>query len=55
MNASQEKQKLLQCPESGIRAGTAPGIAQRIYDHLTEFTGREVRVRVGFIEAQQTT
>ncbi|WP_410509783.1 TIGR00341 family protein [Methanosarcina hadiensis] len=32
-----------------------PGIAQRIDDHLTEFTGREVRVRVGFIEAQQTT
>ena len=32
-----------------------PGIARRIDDHLTEFTGREVRVRVGFIEAQQTT
>jgi uncharacterized hydrophobic protein (TIGR00341 family) len=32
-----------------------PGIAQRIDDRLTEFTGREVRVRVGFIEAQQTT
>lgn len=31
------------------------GIAQRIDDRLTEFIGREVRVRVGFIEAQQTT
>lgn len=33
---------------------TAAGIAQRIDDHLTEFTGREVRIRAGFIEAQKT-
>jgi hypothetical protein len=31
------------------------GIAQSIDDRLTNFTGREVRVRVGFIETEQTT
>jgi len=30
------------------------GIAKRIDDHLTEVTGREVRVRVGFVKAQQS-
>ncbi|MGB9927716.1 MAG: TIGR00341 family protein [Methanosarcina sp.] len=29
-------------------------VAQRIDDRLTQFTGREVAVRVGFIDAQQT-
>jgi uncharacterized membrane protein len=30
------------------------GIAKRIDDHPTDVTGREVRVRVGFVEAQQS-
>ncbi|WP_275425528.1 hypothetical protein [Methanosarcina horonobensis] len=40
---------------SGIEQKLPQGIAQRIDDYLIEFTGREGRVRVGFIEAQQTT
>lgn len=31
-----------------------PGIAKRIDEHLTQVTGREVRVRVGFVESQQS-
>jgi uncharacterized membrane protein len=31
-----------------------PGIANRIDEHLTKVTGREIRIRVWFVEAQQS-
>ncbi|WP_292463319.1 TIGR00341 family protein [Methanolobus sp.] len=40
----------------GYQAGQVipPDIASRVDEHLTSATGRDVRVRVGFVESQQT-